>query len=77
MKSFGHRWLYSRYRREEGDEMIRLLYVALTRAKRRLIIPLMPGGEKRTMASVIMDHFRFPDETPPGVTVLEAEGPEV
>lgn len=77
MKSFGHRWLFSRYRREESDEMIRLLYVALTRAKRRLIIPLMPGGEKRTMASIIMDHFRFPDETPPGVTVLEAEGPEV
>ena len=59
-----YRFLLERKREREESEELRVLYVALTRAKQRLCVCLYPKGGPSTLSKVIQAHI---GATPPGV----------
>lgn len=61
-------WLQELRKQRETDEDWRVIYVALTRAKKRLCVVTRPTGA-HTVADVIAKHSGFKEGTPPGVIV--------
>jgi ATP-dependent helicase/nuclease subunit A len=69
--SIFHLWLEARRHRREEEEELRVLYVALTRAKHRLTICLHPKARNTTLAARICRELGYKDNPPPGVVVRE------
>ncbi len=69
-----HRWLSELKREREEAEELRVLYVALTRAEKRLCICLYPPRNYRTLSKAILDVVG--QNPPPGVRVREPKDME-
>jgi ATP-dependent helicase/nuclease subunit A len=69
-----HRWLSDRKRDKEEQEELRVLYVALTRAKSRLCICVYPPRGRKTLSKAIGDAIG--SQPPPGVRVRAPEAAE-
>ncbi|HRK22175.1 MAG TPA: 3'-5' exonuclease, partial [Fimbriimonadaceae bacterium] len=61
----------------DQEELYRLLYVALTRAKRRLCLVVNPGGPTNVLAGDIPDWMGWNEGMPEGLTVRRASGSAV
>jgi hypothetical protein len=53
----------------DREEELRLLYVAMTRAKRRLCIAVNPGGRNTTLAGLIPETLGWSEGLPESVRV--------
>jgi ATP-dependent helicase/nuclease subunit A len=62
-----HHWLAEERRAKEREEELRVLYVALTRAKRRLCVCLDPKGPGKNLAGLICKMVNYKKEAPRGV----------
>lgn len=58
----------------DREEELRLLYVAMTRAKRRLCVVANPGGKNTTLGGLIPETLGWGEGIPAGVKVREAGG---
>jgi ATP-dependent helicase/nuclease subunit A len=65
-----HRFVEEQRARRDHDEGLRLLYVALTRAQKRLCVCLYPTNARTSMNSVLTQSLR--EGLPPGILVRDA-----
>ena len=65
-----HRFVEEARAKRDQEEGLRLLYVALTRAQRRLCVCLYPSNPRTSMNTVM--NARLRDGVPPGVVVRDA-----
>jgi ATP-dependent exoDNAse (exonuclease V) beta subunit len=68
-QGLAHRWLAMRRQAEEEAEELRVLYVALTRAKRRLCVAVGDGTTKSTLAAKVGLLFPSGEAPPPGLRI--------
>lgn len=57
----GKTWLHARDRFAQREEELRVLYVALTRARRRLCVGISEGPNQAHLAGLISHHLGYPD----------------
>jgi ATP-dependent helicase/nuclease subunit A len=69
--SLFHFWLEGLRHERDEEEELRVLYVALTRAKKRLCICLHPRAPHNTLASRICRSIGYKDRPPGGVSIRE------
>lgn len=73
-RSMPYRWLSYRKRERETQERWRVLYVALTRAEKRLCVVVSPGAARENFATRIPKLVGFKrDAAPGGIRVRSAE----
>ncbi|MCW5940391.1 MAG: UvrD-helicase domain-containing protein [Fimbriimonadaceae bacterium] len=72
-KSSAFQMLQESDRRQEDAEAKRLVYVAMTRARKKLCLAV--GGSATPLAAAIAKALGFPDHMPKGVHIREAPGP--
>lgn len=70
-----YRKLADQSNRKETEEEWRVLYVAMTRACRRLCLCLSETAESTTHARAIAQHFPFREGAPPGIRVRRHGAP--
>ncbi len=66
-----HDWLGRLQQTQEREEALRLLYVAMTRAKKRLCIVVDPSRSERKAAGLVWNRMGEKDKAPDGVRVRE------
>ncbi len=69
--SLYHRWMAESRKEREREEELRVAYVALTRAKKRLCVLAHPGARDASLAKLIARTFGLERGAPPGVFVRE------
>jgi ATP-dependent exoDNAse (exonuclease V) beta subunit len=69
-----HKWLSERLRQREREEADRVLYVALTRAKRRLCVCVSPTPQPANMAGVVSRALSIQDRVYPGLVLRRPDG---
>lgn len=62
-----HEWIAERRKERERAEELRLLYVGMTRAKRRLCIVADPQARSNSVAKAVAEEMGLPDHLPTGV----------
>lgn len=67
----GKTWLHARERDAQREEELRVLYVALTRARRRLCVGIAEGPNQNHLAGLISHHLGYPDRIWPGLIKKE------
>ncbi|MCB8932438.1 MAG: UvrD-helicase domain-containing protein [Chthonomonadaceae bacterium] len=72
---WGHLWLSERLAEREREEELRVLYVALTRARHRLIVCAHPQATGGSLAELIGKQAARGDRLPPGLETVELERP--
>lgn len=72
---WAHQWLSERLADREREEELRVLYVALTRAQRRLVVCAHPQGSPGSLAELIGKHVVRGDRLPPGLETVDLEAP--
>lgn len=72
-QGLAHRWLALRREEEEFEEELRVLYVALTRAERRLCVVAADGAGGRNLAQKLGGIFPAAQAPPPGLRERRAE----
>lgn len=72
-QGLAHRWLAHRREEEEFEEELRVLYVALTRAERRLCVVAAEGAGGKNLAQKLGGIFPASDSPPPGLRERRAE----
>jgi ATP-dependent exoDNAse (exonuclease V) beta subunit len=65
----GKTWLHARERTAQREEEIRVMYVALTRARRRLCVGISEGPNQAHLAGLISHHLGYPDRLWGGLMV--------
>lgn len=72
----GKTWLHARKKLSQREEELRVLYVALTRAKRRLCVGVSRTPSANNLAGILAQRSGFPDRTWGGVVVREPSEPK-
>jgi ATP-dependent exoDNAse (exonuclease V) beta subunit len=67
--SFYHNWQEAQFKDREREESLRLLYVAMTRARKRLCLAVDPSRQDSKASGLIWSRTAKPGESPPGVLV--------
>ncbi len=70
-----YRWLAESQVKRERDERLRVLYVGMTRAKRRLCLVVDENGGADTLAGVVAKHAGLPNNPLPGLFVRRSADP--
>lgn len=66
-----HLWLSERRKDQEQEEKLRVLYVAMTRAKKKLCLVLHPDLKTNTYGGKLAELIGYRGEGPPGVRVRQ------
>ncbi len=67
----GKTWLHARKKLSQRQEELRVLYVALTRAQRRLCVGISQAPSANTLAGIVAQKSGFPDRLWAGVNVRD------
>lgn len=71
MVSLFHEWIAERRKDRERAEELRLLYVGMTRAKRRLCVVADPQARSSSAAKLLSDLLGLPERSPLGAVLRE------